>query len=229
MINSEIRRILDFTLLNVDVTKSQLIDFCNVANRIGPKTVCVFPENAEFVKSFLDEEINLALVSHPFPVGSDSIVEIRKNVSEAVNFGADEIDCVLEPRDVSDFPSEVELEKLVEMRDSSNGRVLKVIIEAPQLREREMRAVIRMVLASGADFVKSGTGRRGICTKEQAIILAEEVCRHNVISGEYKGIKLAGGIKTREDVDKLIGAIYEIDREIIDRGLLRIGTSAILA
>ena len=226
MNNSDIKRILDFTFLKVGATKSDLVDFCIEANKIMPKAVCVFPENAEFVKSILDKKIILALVSNPFPVGSNSVEDIRNNISEALDLGAEEIDCVLEPRNESDFPGEVELEKLTEMRNTCGEKVLKIIIEAPELDERKMRAVIRLVLFSGADYVKSGTGHRGACTIEQAIILAEEIYRHKVISGEYKGIKLSGGIKTKKELEELIGAINNIDRGILERDLLRIGSSS---
>ena len=58
------------------------------------------------------------------------------------------------------------------------------------------------------------------------VILAEEIYRHKVISGEYKGIKLSGGIKTKKELEKLIGAIDNIDRGILERDLLRIGSSS---
>lgn len=227
MKNTDIKKILDLTFLKDGAKKSDLIDFCIEANKIMPKAVCVFPENAEFVKSNLDKKINLALVSRPFPVGSNSVKEIGYNISEALDLGADEIDCVLEPRSDSDFPGELELEKLIQMRNACGEKILKIIIEAPKLDERKMRAVIRLVLLSGADYVKSGTGHRGICTKEQAIILAEEVYRHKEISGEYKGIKLAGGIKNKKELELLIEAIKQVDTGILERDLLRVGSSTI--
>ena len=94
-----------------------------------PKAVCVFPENAEFVKSILDKKIILALVSNPFPVGSNAVEDIRDNISEALDLGAEEIDCVLEPRNESDFPGEVELEKLTEMRNTCGEKVLKSLLK----------------------------------------------------------------------------------------------------
>tara|TARA_B100000003_G_scaffold73924_1_gene66183 strand:+ start:38 stop:727 length:690 start_codon:yes stop_codon:yes gene_type:complete len=228
MIHTDIKEILDFTFLKDGATRSEIVNFCIEANKIMPHAVCVFPENAELVKSILDEKIKLALVSRPFPIGSNSVEEIRENISGALALGADEIDCVLEPRESRDFPDELDLEKLVEMRNTCSDTTLKIIIEAPELDERKMRSVIRMVLVSGADYIKSGTGKRGKCTEEQATIIAEEVNRHRVISGEYKGIKLAGGIKNKKELEQLIGAVNRIDRGIAERGLLRIGSSSII-
>ena len=113
-------------------------------------------------------------------------------ISEAVSCGADEIDCVLEPGDTGDFPGQEELAKLIAMREASSGLVLKVIVETPMLEERQIRAVARMALSTGADFVKTCTGKRGPCSDEHAEILADEVSRHCLLFEGAPGIKLSG-------------------------------------
>ena len=105
-------------------------------------------------------------------VGSESSEQIAEAVREAVASGAEEVDCVLEPRDEEGFPDESDLAKLIAMREASQGGLLKVIVEAPLLDERGLRAVTRMALAVGADFVKSSTGKRGECSDAAAEILA---------------------------------------------------------
>ena len=61
-------------------------------------------------------------------------------------------------------PGQSELAMLIAMREASANCVLKVIIETPLLDEHSMRASTRMVLAAGADFVKTCTGKRGGCS-----------------------------------------------------------------
>ena len=58
-----------------------------------------------------------------FPRGTESPEDISLAISEAVSSGADEIDCVLEPRDTGDFPGQEELAKLIAMREASSGLV----------------------------------------------------------------------------------------------------------
>ena len=140
---------LDFTLLNHEATEEELEGFVSRANSSEVGAVCVFSEHAEFVKERLNPEIKLAVVAAGFPIGSSDINEISHAISSAVESGVDEIDVVLEPRKEENFPNEIELELLKEMRSAAGECVLKVILETPLLQEREMRAVARWLLQQG--------------------------------------------------------------------------------
>ena len=192
------------------------------------RSVCVFSEHLEIVRKHLDEGIALAVVAGGFPVGSSSPEEIEIAVRTAVESGADEVDVVLEPRDSEDFPDENDLKKLIAMREAAGKAVLKVIIEAPLLAEREMRSVARMALAAGADFIKTCTGKRGSCSDEAADIFAYEIMRHELTFKEKRGVKLSGGIRTREDVERLTELVNARDDSIIASSRFRIGASSLL-
>lgn len=220
--------LIDLTLLDMGASEGDLAKVCELANRHRTAAVCVFPMHAEFVRDHLEKGMSMALVAGGFPQGSDSPGEIFDAVAEAVSKGADEIDCVLEPRDDGSFPGELELAKLIAMREASQGRILKVILETPLLGERQLRAAIRMALASGADFVKSCTGKRGGCSDDAATILAEEVCRHCLSFEGKPGVKISGGISKREDATRLIALVKEGDGSISGSDRLRIGASSLL-
>ena len=181
--------LLDLTLLDHDASEADLDALCQRANTHRPAAVCVFSEHVPYVRSRLDDGIALAAVAGGFPVGDDDPSAVSESIRVAVKAGADEIDCVLEPRDAEDFPREPELAMLLAMREASAGCALKVIIETPLLGERSMRAVVRMALAAGAEFVKSCTGKRGGCSDEAAGILAFEVMRHGVTMWDRRGVK----------------------------------------
>jgi len=219
---------LDFTLLDHDSSEDELVSFCSQANSVNPAAVCVFSEHQEIVHKHLDEGIALAVVAGGFPVGSSSPEEIEIAVRAAVESGADEVDVVLEPRDSEDFPDENELEKLIAMREAAGEAVLKVIIEAPLLAEREMRSATRMALAAGADFIKTCTGKRGSCSDEAADIFAYEIMRHELTFKEKRGLKLSGGIRTKEDVKRLTELVNARDDSIIASSRFRIGASSLL-
>ena len=220
--------LLDLTLLDSGASEEKLASLCDLASRHRTAAVCVFTKHAEFVKERIDPEVSLALVAGGFPRGSDSPGEIFDAVSEAVSKGADEIDCVLEPNDDPSFPGQTELGKLIAMREASQGLILKVILEAPLLDERRLRAVTRMALATGADFVKSCTGKRGVCSDETAAIMAEEVSRHCLSFEGMPGVKVSGGISKREDAERLISIVEDTDGSITGKGRMRIGASSLL-
>ena len=220
--------LLDLTLLDLSASEEELAEICDLASEHRTAAVCVFPEHAGFVKGRIDPVVSLALVAGGFPRGSESPDEIFDAVSEAASKGADEIDCVLEPNDDPSFPGQSELAKLIAMREASQGLILKVILEAPLLDERSLRAVTRMALATGADFVKSCTGKRGECSDEVAAIMAEEVSRHCLSFEGSPGVKVSGGISKREDAERLISIVEERGGSISGKGRMRIGASSLI-
>ena len=224
----EILELIDLTLLDRSASEEDMASLCRVANEQGTAAVCVFPEHAQLVRRHLEEGVSLAVVAGGFPRGTESPEDISLAIAEAVSSGADEIDCVLEPRDSGDFPGQEELAKLIAMREASSGLVLKVIVESPMLGERQLRAVARMALSTGADFVKTCTGKRGPCLDEHAEILADEVSRHCLSFEGSPGIKLSGGISRREDAERLLGLVMSRDESISGAGRLRIGASSLV-
>ena len=220
--------LLDLTLLDHNASEADLDVLCERANEHRPAAVCVFSEHITHVRSRLDDSIPVAAVAAGFPLGESDPAAASEAIRAAVQAGADEIDCVLEPREAEDFPHEPELAMLIAMREASAGRVLKVIIETPMLDERSMRATARMALAAGADFVKSCTGKRGGCSDEAAEILAFEVMRHGITMGSHPGVKLSGGISTLDDVERLLELVNSEDPTIEGAGRLRIGASSLL-
>ena len=172
MENEEIIGILDLTLLDRGASEEDLIGLCERAVAHGTAAVCVFSEHVGFVRSHLPEEVRVASVVGGFPEGWRDPSEVSRAISQSVDEGADEIDCVLEPKQQDGFPGESELALLLAMREASRDKILKVIIETPLLDEHSIRATSRLAMASGADFVKTCTGKRGDCTDDDARILS---------------------------------------------------------
>jgi len=85
----------------------------------------------------------------------------------------------------------------------------KVIIEAALLNEEEKIAAALLTKESGADYVKTSTGfASGGATVADVALLRRTV-------GPSMGIKAAGGVRTRDDAEAMVGA-----------GATRIGASA---
>ena len=226
--NGDIIRILDLTLLDKGASEEDLIRLCERAVTHRAAAVCVFSEHVRFVRDLLPEEVRVASVVGGFPVGWRDPVKVSKAITEAIDFGTDEIDCVLEPQLHDGFPGESELALLLAMREASGDKILKVIIETPLLDEHSIRATSRLAMASGADFVKTCTGKRGDCTDEDARILSMEANRHLVTMGERKGVKISGGIRKTEDARRMLSIMQKEGISTGNPNESRIGASSLL-
>ena len=226
--NGNIIRILDLTLLDRGASEEDLIRLCERAVTHRAAAVCVFSEHVRFVRDLLPEEVRVASVVGGFPVGWRDPVKVSKAITEAIDFGTDEIDCVLEPQLHDGFPGESELALLLAMREASGDKILKVIIETPLLDEHSIRATSRLAMASGADFVKTCTGKRGDCTDEDARILSMEANRHLVTMGERKGVKISGGIRKTEDARRMLSIMQKEGISTGNPNESRIGASSLL-
>ena len=226
--NGDIIGILDLTLLDRGASEEDLVRLCEraVAHRVA--AVCVFSEHVRFVRSLLPEEVKVASVVGGFPVGWRDPTKVSKAISEAIDFGADEIDCVLEPTPNGGDSSEEDLQILSAMRDACGEKTLKVIIETPLMDEHSIRATSRLAMASGADFVKTCTGKRGDCTDEDARILSMEANRHLVTMGERKGVKISGGIRKTEDARRMLSIMQKEGISTGNPNESRIGASSLL-
>ena len=99
-----ILELVDLTLLDRSASEEDIASLCRVANEQGTAAVCVFPEHARSVRDHLEEGVSLAVVAGGFPEGTESLEDITLAISQAVSSGADEIDCVLEPRELEGLP-----------------------------------------------------------------------------------------------------------------------------
>ena len=133
----------------------------------------------------------------------------------AIDLGAQEIDMVM---NLSYFKSGMydEVVKDIGTVKDAIGRehALKVIIEAPLQSDAEIEKAVELVIASGADCVKSASGMEGPTTIHHV----------ETIMKAAKGkvwVKAAGGIRTLETVDRMLdlgvsrfGINYRSAREI---------------
>jgi len=226
--SEEVIKFIDYTLLDHYISDKEVEDFCNKARSYSPAAICIFPEKIHIAKKILGTEIPIAAVVGSFPVGSNDCNDIKREIISAINLGADEIDIVIEPREEDNYPNEKELEKLILMRNISRGKILKVIIETPLLNERKIRAITRMALAVGVDFVKTCTGKRGSCSADDVKIISYELMRHELTFNEKLGMKISGGIKDKTTIMEFIDIINKEDKNIIIEKRFRVGASSLI-
>lgn len=216
--------LLDITLLDEGASEGDINRVVNLAAEHGAAAVCVLSKHAKLARRAAAPQTRIAVVAGPFPKGSPDLDRYLGPIRDAIDEGADEVDLVLEPH----IGFEASMMVLNGIRLATSGRTLKVIIETPILNEREVRGAARMALMSGADYVKTGTGRRGKCSRDAARWVSEEIKRHEVTTGERPGLKLSGGIRDLDGLNGLLDEVRSVDPDIIESKRLRIGASSLL-
>lgn len=202
-------KFIDHTFLKQDATKNDIDKLIAEAIKWGFKTICVNSSWVSYAKEKL-KNTNIGITSVVgFPLGAMSSKAKAFEASVAINDGADEIDMVINIGRHKSGDFEFVLNDIKEVKNACKNKVLKVIIETALLTNEEARKATEITLISGADFVKTSTGfsTRG-ATFDDIKMMKE-------IVGDKIGIKAAGGVKTFEDMQKMISL-----------GATRIGTSS---
>eukprot|EP01057_Protomagalhaensia_wolfi_P003039 Protomagalhaensia_wolfi_Nauph_80__3038@NODE_3113_length_886_cov_4644_005903_g2413_i1_p1_GENE_NODE_3113_length_886_cov_4644_005903_g2413_i1NODE_3113_length_886_cov_4644_005903_g2413_i1_p1_ORF_typecomplete_len238_score87_18DeoC/PF01791_9/3_2e39DHDPS/PF00701_22/0_42DHDPS/PF00701_22/12DHDPS/PF00701_22/61CoA_binding_2/PF13380_6/21CoA_binding_2/PF13380_6/3_6e02CoA_binding_2/PF13380_6/2_9His_biosynth/PF00977_21/1_1e02His_biosynth/PF00977_21/1e02His_biosynth/PF00977_21/1_4ThiG/PF05690_14/88ThiG/PF05690_ len=222
---------LDVTTLS-DATDTK--ELANDALKIGAAAVCVYPNFIKDAKEAITaakSSMAVATVVN-FPRGSESVwhddaEETKKEISEAVEAGCDEIDIV--------FPYRIYMQKTDESKHKTEAFMkavlgaipknikTKVILESGIMCDEELlRSACQMCINAGVNFLKTSTGKVPVGARpEEAKILVEEIVK----SGKPVGIKVSGGVRTKADAEKYIELAKATGLEVKGPSQLRIGAS----
>ena len=153
-------------------------------------------------------DVHVACVAG-FPLGQNSSVIKAGEAAEAVHNGADEIDMVINVGRLISGDIDYVRDEIKLIKKTIGNRILKVIIECCLLNDEQKIAACKAAVEAGADYVKTSTGfSAGGATVEDVRLMKETV-------GDKAKVKAAGGIRTKEQMDRMIEA-----------GAERIGTSS---
>ena len=213
----ELAKTIDHTLLQPDATQPDIERLCDTAADFHFAAVCVLPHWVRLAGRLLtDSDVKVCTVVG-FPFGADGVRSKVAAAKEAVANGADEIDVMMcLPAMLSGDFTYVRDEltrvvRAVRMAGVNNGRgliLVKVIVETCYLSNKLKKMACKIVEGTGADFVKTSTG----LGPEGATVHDVELLRDAL--SERVAVKASGGIRTYDDVVRLINA-----------GAARIGTS----
>jgi deoxyribose-phosphate aldolase len=229
--------LLDLTDLNDEHSAAGLDELVRRAVVHGTAAVCVWPE---FVSQAAAQLQTFAVAAHDrplvriatvvnFPSGDATIAEVRSETEAALADGADEIDLVLPYRAVltGDADAARSMVKAIAEVVHASGSHLKVILETGELIDGDLiRAASRLAIESGADFIKSSTGKTATSATLDAVSAMVDVI---VETGGTVGLKPSGGIRTVEDA---VGYLDLVDRALgstwATPNTLRFGASGLL-
>lgn len=196
-----------------------------------PASICVYPNFAKTVKETLTVPgVHTTVVAGCFPA-SQSFLEVKVLESRmAVEDGADEVDIVLALNSFLDNNlSQCEAE-IRAVREVTQGRILKVILETGALADaQKIREASFLAMESGADFIKTSTGKmEPAATPFAAIVMCDCIKEYFKKTGRKIGFKPAGGISTAKDAAVYYGIAETIlGQEWLNSSLLRFGASRV--
>jgi deoxyribose-phosphate aldolase len=123
-------------------------------------------------------------------------------------------------------------DEIVAVRELIGGRAhLKVILETGELAGYDdVRRAAWLALLAGADVVKTSTGKISpAATLPVVQVLLQAVRDWHRLTGERRGVKAAGGIRTARDAVHHLVAVNEVaGPEWLAPALFRFGASSLL-
>jgi deoxyribose-phosphate aldolase len=175
----------------------------------GPvAAICIWPQFVTLAKSRLKGKgVKVATVIN-FPKGGDDVERAIEDTAEAIDDGADEIDLVMPYRAFLSGDELSARSMIGEVRDEIDdaGR-LKVILETGMFPDQQsIRKAADLAIESGADFIKTSTGKTPVSATPEAVKTMLESIK---AADRTVGLKPSGGIRTLSDAKLYLGLVDE--------------------
>ena len=203
----------------------------------SPAAICVYGDMVRYAKKYLEGTgIFVAAVATAFPSGRASLKVKLLDTKEAVAYGADEIDMVIDRgaflsgNYLEVFKQIVAIKEACQRKDGSYAH-LKVILETGELQTYDnIRRASYLAMLAGGDFIKTSTGKVTVnATLPITLLMLEAVRDWFEETGIQIGVKPAGGIKTAKDAIKYLVVVKEIAGEKwLNPDYFRFGASSLL-
>lgn len=219
--------LVDLTNLDDRCSPAEVDALCARAAEHHVAAVCVWPDFVPQAAAALrDSGVGIATVVN-FPTGDERPYAVSAVTACAVDDGATEIDVVLPYRAFLAGDTTWASDVLRAARVASAGTHLKVILETGELGTQDVIAeAARLAIESGADFIKTSTGKTPVSATPEAVgtMLA-------VISSSDRtvGLKPSGGIRTAADAERYLDlAGRALGTAYVAPATFRFGASSLL-
>ncbi len=205
----ELNKYIDHTNLKNTATLKDIENLCNEAIKYKFASVCVYPYYVPLVSKLLKGSNVEVCTVIGFPSGMTSKETKVYEAIDAVEKGATEIDMVINIAALKNKDYDYVKEEIEEVRDSIDGKVLKVIIETCLLTSDEIVKMTEICNDTFVNFIKTSTGFSEYGARVEDVKL---ICEHK---SDVLEIKASGGIRDLKTMEDMISA-----------GATRIGTSS---
>ena len=231
---------VDLTTLEGADTHGKVRSLAAKARRPDPEhpdvprvaAVCVYPDMVETaVEELRGTDIDIASVATAFPSGRSSLKVKLEDTAYAVAAGATEIDMVIDRGAFLSGRYGQVFDEIVQVKHACGDAHLKVILETGELATYDnVRRASWLGLLAGGDFIKTSTGKVSpAATLPVTHVMLQAVRDWHTQTGELRGVKPAGGIRTTKDAIKYLVAVHEVaGPQWLTPTLFRFGASTLL-
>jgi deoxyribose-phosphate aldolase len=175
--------------------------------------------------------VKIASVATAFPSGLSPLPLKLDDVRRAVEFGADEIDMVIDRGAMLAGDFRKVYDEIAATKEACAHAHLKVILETGELGSYDVvRHASDLAIAAGADFIKTSTGKvQPAATPAVTLVMLEAIRDHYYATGKRIGMKPAGGVRTAKQALHYLVIVKEtLGDAWLDPDLFRFGASALL-
>ncbi len=239
--------LIDLTTLSGDDTFGKVEKLCNKAlnpidnyilddlglkkNQVKVGAVCVYHHLIKDCKKLIKNQLPIAAVSTGFPAGLSSYMTRKKEISDSIKVGADEIDIVINRGYVLQNNWIKLYEEVRSFKETAGKTKIKAILGVGDLETlRNVAKASLVCMMAGADFIKTSTGKESTnANLNNSLVMLRMIRDFYAKTGKMIGFKPAGGISTSKSVlEFLILVAEELGFEWVNPKLLRIGASSLL-
>ncbi len=188
MTPSEIARLIDISAVRAESTDTDVREIAAAARRYG--FICAFamPSMTKLLRDELAGSGVMLGGVVGFPSGSETTECKTAQARAMLALGCHEVDMVMNIGYLKSGMYDAVAADIRAVLDAVAPTPLKVIIEVPLLTDDEIVKASEIVGASGATFVKSGTGWAGATTPHHVALMKQGA------AGRVQ-IKVAGGVR----------------------------------
>ena len=199
---------IDHTNLSKVATAEDIMKLCEEAKKYHFPTVCIPPYYVKAASEYLKGSTTEVCTVIGFPNGYNTVETKQYEAIDAIHNGAKEIDMVININALKNKDYDYVKDEIETIRDSIDGRVLKVIIETCLLTEDEIVKMTEICNETFVNFIKTSTGfdKEGAKLDDVKLIMKHK--------NEVLEVKASGGIKNSKQAE-----------DFIEAGVTRIGTS----
>lgn len=202
--------------------------------------ICVYPSLVSIArKALAGSTVKVASVATGFPSGQYPLDVRLRDVSEAVDAGADEIDMVINRGAFLAGRYDEVAEEIRQIKRACGPAHLKIILETGELETYDNirrasdlaidAAASTGELTDGEVFIKTSTGKvQPAATMPATLVMLEAIRDHYLSTGVKIGMKPAGGIKTaKQSLHYLVMVKETLGEEWLTPDLFRFGASSL--
>ena len=199
---------IDHTNLSKVATAEDIMKLCEEAKTYHFPTVCIPPYYVKAASEYLKGSTTEVCTVIGFPNGYNTTETKQYEAIDAIHNGAKEIDMVININALKNKDYDYVKDEIETIRDSLDGRCLKVIIETCLLTEEEIIKMTEICNETFVNFIKTSTGfdKEGAKLDDVNLIMKHK--------NEVLEVKASGGIRNSKDAEAFIKA-----------GATRLGTS----